>query len=469
MKVIICGTYPTQFNGYSRVLYELLRELAVYKDELQISVFGFQNYHDNKQHELERKLPDHIEVYDAFKNENPREKGFGENLIEAFVKERDPDVVVVYNDLIVLSTFLQRLNSIPNRRFKIIPYVDLVYENEKNALVNFVHQNSDAGIMFTSFWESVFKEQGYTKPMYILRHGFNSSHHYPIPKKVARSYYNIPENDFVIINLNRNQPRKRWDISMMAFVKFLSLHPNEPVRMIVGTALTGAWDLVDIFVSECRKYKIDPDKAKYHLILVNNPQQLSDKDVNILYNAADVGLNTCDGEGFGLCNFEQAGIGIPQVVNYVGGFKDFFDSQNTVLVPPRWSYYVDSMRDVVGGEGRICDAGDIVSALDIYYKNPELRVKHGIACRERIAKNDKYKWSTLANHFKNIMLSSVDVPVTQPKTPVPSLDPMQIKPEDLVSNVQPDITKIDDSNVDLCQLPQAQSILKAVEVYESQK
>jgi len=29
------------------------------------------------------------------------------------------------------------------------------------------------------------------------------------------------------------------------------------------------------------------------------------------YIIADIGINTCDGEGFGLCNFEQAGIGIP--------------------------------------------------------------------------------------------------------------------------------------------------------------
>jgi len=31
---------------------------------------------------------------------------------------------------------------------------------------------------------------------------------------------------------------------------------------------------------------------------------LSDFDINVLYNVADLGINTADGEGFGLCNFE---------------------------------------------------------------------------------------------------------------------------------------------------------------------
>jgi hypothetical protein len=30
-----------------------------------------------------------------------------------------------------------------------------------------------------------------------------------------------------------------------------------------------------------------------------------DEDINMFYNAANVGINTADGEGWGLCNFEQ--------------------------------------------------------------------------------------------------------------------------------------------------------------------
>jgi hypothetical protein len=46
-----------------------------------------------------------------------------------------------------------------------------------------------------------------------------------------------------------------------------------------------------------------------------------DEDINMFYNAADVGINTADGEGSGLCNFEQMGVGVPQVVPDIGGFR----------------------------------------------------------------------------------------------------------------------------------------------------
>jgi hypothetical protein len=39
-----------------------------------------------------------------------------------------------------------------------------------------------------------------------------------------------------------------------------------------------------------------------------------DEDINMFYNVADVGVNSADGEGWGLCNFEQMGVGVPQVV-----------------------------------------------------------------------------------------------------------------------------------------------------------
>jgi len=440
-RVVICGTYPTQYNGYSKVLYELVKELSKFP-ELQIFYFGFQNYGDNKAHEEERALPRNVEVYDAYKNEEPKQKGFGDTLIEAYVKEKDPDIVMVYNDLVVLTSFLDKLHKIEPRKFKIIPYIDLVYQNEKNALIQFVNNHCDAGVFFTKYWEKVAKGQGFVKPSYVMEHGFNRDNHYPIPKRVARAYFNIPDDQFVITNLNRNQPRKRWDICIMAFVKFISNHMDEPIKLIIGTALQGAWDLVDIFVSECRKYGLDPEVAKNHLIMVQNPQHLTDKEVNVLYNVADVGLNTCDGEGFGLCNFEQAAIGIPQLVPAIGGFRDFFDKDTAIMIQPKWSYYVESTRDAVGGEGQICDIEDIVSALEMYYGDSDLRKTIGAKAREKICKN--YTWSGMADKLRDVFKEYGPAPAP---TPVPVLEaqpqPLPAIAEETASDAS------SDKNVDL--------------------
>jgi hypothetical protein len=142
---------------------------------------------------------------------------------------------------------------------------------------------------------------------------------------------------------------------------------------------------------------MDPEIVKSHLIIMNNPQQLTDKDVNVLYNCADIGLNTCDGEGFGLCNFEHGAIGIPQVIPQVGGFRDYFNLENSFIVKPKWSYYSDNSRDIVSGEAEICDIDDIIRMLEHAYENKDKLEKFGQKARKYILEN--YKWEDKAKTF----------------------------------------------------------------------
>ena len=140
-------------------------------------------------------------------------------------------------------------------------------------------------------------------------------------------------------------------------------------------------------ISECRKYNLKLDDLQKHLFIIQNPQQITDKDINIMYNIGDIGINTCDGEGFGLCNFEQAGIGKPQIVPKIGGFRDFFTKNNSILINPKWTYYCDHSRDFVSGEAEVCDIDDYVSAMNYYYTHKDVLKKHGEKIRKKINNN----------------------------------------------------------------------------------
>lgn len=404
-KVILCGTHPAQYNGYSKVVYELAKYLCKYED-IKLYIYGFQNFYDSEEHRLERKLPDNVEIYDVFKNEEPKNKGFGEKLINDYIINIDPHIVIIYNDLVVINSLIENIKTIPDRKFKLIPYVDIVYKNEKNHLIRNINNVCDGCIMFTKYWDDVIKYQGFTKKTYLLEHGFNTQQFYPVPKKLCRKFFNVNENDFIIVNLNRNQPRKRWDICLMSYVKFISKHLDDPIKLMIATSMQGGWDISDMIVSECRKYNITIEDLKKHLIILQNPQQISDFDINIMYNVGDIGINTCDGEGFGLCNFEQAGIGVPQIVPNIGGFKDFFTKNvNSILIDPKWTYYCDHSRDFVAGEAEVCDIDDFVKALEYYYNHPDIIKQHGDSARENILKN--YQW-----HQKGKMLYDIIIEET---------------------------------------------------------
>ena len=97
VRVVLCGTHPSQYNGYSKVVYELSKYLGKCSD-VDLTVFAFQNFYDRDEHHVERQLPPTVKVYDVCKYENPKNKGFGEALIVPFLQEVDPDIVIVYND-----------------------------------------------------------------------------------------------------------------------------------------------------------------------------------------------------------------------------------------------------------------------------------------------------------------------------------------------------------------------------------
>lgn len=397
-RVLLFATHSNSSNGYSLVSYELSNYLAA-KDDVQMSIYGFQNFTQIPNHRT--NLHPKIFQYDAAANETPKQAGFGVGQVKDFVTSHKPDVCIVYNDMLVLTSVIQQLVQVPNRKFKIIAYIDQVYLCQKKEFINFVNQHADIAMLFTPYWEDVIKEQGITIPTCHLHHGFNSLVHYPIPTKLARKFYNIKESDFIILNLNRNQPRKRWDICLQAFAEVVKRFPDEPIKLLIATALTGAWNLLEIYERELKKRGITMEIGMKHIVLLDNPQQISDEDVNILYNVADIGLNTCDGEGFGLCNFQQAAIGIPQVVPHIGGFRDFFDETTALLVKPKMTYYVDNSRDMVCGEAELCDYNAFADAICKYYTDKELRQTHGVNARKRIL--TEYPWEKFGEKLYNIV------------------------------------------------------------------
>lgn len=404
IRVLFFGTHPKQFNGYSKVVYEIAKVICGVSD-IKLTIFGFQNFHENPKHRTD--VPPEIVIYDAFANEQPKGLGFGVNQVKEFVKLNRPDVCIVYNDMLVIQQIVSQLKSVEDPSFKIIAYIDQVYLHQKREFIDYVNKNVDAAILFTKSWEDCIKKQGLNVPTYYLEHGFNPMTYYPIPRNIARQYFGIRQDDFVILNLNRNQPRKRWDICLKAFAEVVSRRPDEPIKMLIATAITGAWNLMEIYERELKKRGLTLEIGMKHIIFLDNPQKITDEETNLLYNVADIGINTCDGEGFGLCNFEQAGIGIPQVVPRLGGFIDFFDDENTMLMDPKMAYYVDSTRDMVCGEALLCDYMDFVDAIEAYYMNKELRERHGQAARKNIVEN--YSWKRIVDKLVSIVKEVVGV------------------------------------------------------------
>ena len=159
-------------------------------------------------------------------------------------------------------------------------------------------------------------------------HGINTNFFYPIPPlhkeydemlELKKRLFNIqnPEDiEFVLFYNNRNIRRKMTSDALLAFQEFRNRIPKEKQDKVAFLMHTQPMDengtdlrrLVRHLMPECN--------------VVFSENKLSSKELNQLYNIADVTINIASNEGFGLGTAESLVAGTPIIVNVTGGLQD---------------------------------------------------------------------------------------------------------------------------------------------------
>jgi glycosyltransferase involved in cell wall biosynthesis len=434
-RVLFAGTHPIgQSNGYAKVVYYISKNMGKYED-IEFTIWGFQNFQNTAGGKQARgDIPSNIKIVDAFqiekdKNNGTPRQGFGEKEIADYIKENPQDIIILFNDGMIVSaitaTIINQL-SVYRKQFKLICYMDQVYPFQKKDYIKLLNEHFDGIIAFTPYWKNIAYQIGIRKdmPIYSFPHGFDHTLYFPIRQDLARLYFELPENSFCVLNLNRNQPRKAFDISIIAWAKFVKMHydinqlklkteyktnkhTRRPIRYLIGTNPDGYWNLLDVLECECTFLDIPFEYAKDTLWFINNPQAISDRDVNILMNATDIGINTALGEGYGLCQSENLGVGKPQVASKVGGMQEFMDNTMSILIEPVFRSYHDNKVSSkgIGGIDERTNPYDFTDAMWKYFSNPDLVIKHGKRGRKNTLQH--YKWPDLVQHFHDNILSKL--------------------------------------------------------------
>ena len=384
LKFMLVSTHCHQFTGYSKVSNGILEQLSK-QPWLELTHFGFQKHPQAPQQY--RPYPPGVDVIDAAALENPTQQGFGYQGLVDSIRRKKPHVVMIYNDMAVVTRFLEEIRkSGISRDFKVWVYCDQVYDCQLQGMIDVLNRDADRVFAFTSYWKKQLKDQGVTRPLSVLGHGFDPKTYFTVPRELARKSLKLPDDVFVIMNLNRNQPRKRQDIMIMAFVELAVKYPTKPIVMlcICDKGEKGGWWLFEIFVRELKKRGVPIEQFGNRLMISSQDMVFKDEDINVLYNIADVGISTAEGEGWGLCTFEQMGVGIPQVVPDVGGYKEYCNNDNSMVVKPKHRYYLPSVYSPVGGEAQACDPHDVCLALEEYLNDSEKKKRHGAKAKETV-------------------------------------------------------------------------------------
>lgn len=411
MKILFYATYPNIATGYSRIGNILTNYLA--EKGHDVYYFGISNFKTNT---VDRYIHPNIKLIDALEEEKKLNSNelYGVNTICDFVLKINPDIVFLYNDLIVISRIFNNFHDVGIvKNFKIITYLDLVYPYEKIRLINHINSHSDAILVFSDYWKNNLISMGIDEnKIGILYHGFDDENFFEIENSDAKKYFNFEPDDFLILNTNRNSYRKAIDKTIDAFIKFLRLkNMNPKIKLFLNmdiqknensSMVSSSCDVLNYIKISCLENNLDFQHVLNKYIFVGQKDKLTDQELNKLYNACDIGLNTCLGEGFGLCNLEHAGVGKPQIISNVGGLSDIFKSDYSFPINPTEKIYVGNELDYHGGYLELCPVSEFVNGLDTYYNNRVLANEHGNKSMEIIRK--KYNWKKILDELDEFII-----------------------------------------------------------------
>jgi len=388
-------------TGFARVTENVLERI---RDQYEIIVLGNNFWGDPTP--LQSK-------YKMYPSSNRFQTApFGEDRIREVVEKEKPDIVFTINDMWLINEQYKRIKDLHDQKlFKFVGYAPMDSYGWTGCLDETAN-DWDGVISYTEFGAHEFIRGGIRKPITIIPHGITANQFYPMDKAEARKRLNLKDDIFIVFNGNRNQFRKRIDITVEGFAKFAKDKPDTQLYLHMGLKDQG-WDVMPLFARAMQREGIDPNGRIILTAQTQGPPNVEVEFLNTIYNAVDVGVNTCKGEGWGLVSHEHAACRVAQVVPNHTSCKEIFEGYGRLIRCDHVDVDTNYSREMP------CPSSDHLAAiLTALYEDREKLAATAELCYLR-ATDERFSWDTIAHQFgevfQEVLTPVVETTETQPK------------------------------------------------------
>lgn len=375
-------------TGFARVTHALGDRLVDRGHDIHCLAVNYQGDH----------YPTKVKLYRPNKLLNT--DVYGKSRIVEMLGIVEPDVVVMLNDPALITNLLFD-NAYDKERYllqyrPILAYMPIDGHNAPPAwsILNKVTKP----VAMTEFGRRTFME-GKGEMVY---HGVDTDTFYPVSRKrpihtstnlvvtskrEAKRAFGYPEDAFLVLRVDRNSGRKDYPASWKALLPVMRRHSD----VIVHFHCQGMGDTmgVDVRAMIAR----DPETAKRIFLpdLLNTFIGWDEKDLNCLYNAADLFISTSRGEGFGLTIAEALSVGVPVIAQNVSAIPEVVGPGGALIEPQR-EITVPS-----GQDQWLADIDGFTEAIEHAYLSAGWRRDTGRAGQAHIEKS--FSWDYAADRF----------------------------------------------------------------------
>jgi glycosyltransferase involved in cell wall biosynthesis len=305
--------------------------------------------------------------------------------------EYQPDVVLINNDWWNVAGFAEQAVSCP-----IVGYMPVDGGNVNPEDANKLNQ-LDAAIWYTDFGYREARKAGFRGLKHVVPHGVGASETSQITRAEARRGLGIriPEDSFLVGNINRNQPRKRLDSTLDIFSKWIQEFGIRDAWLCLHCRRRDeGWDL-----EQLARYFGVADRV----LFTEGEGPLGDvsrRRLDLIYRALDVQITTTSGEGWGLTTMEGMAHGVPQIVPDWAALSEW--PRGVVKIPCRERL----ARPGINTIGALPDGDVLVAELQELYQSEARREQLGQAGKKWVS-HSRYQWETVSSLLNAILKDAV--------------------------------------------------------------
>jgi glycosyltransferase involved in cell wall biosynthesis len=372
MKILWIGDAVVA-SGFGRCTSKILEQVIKSHDAVVLGV----NYHGDP----------HSEPYKVYPAQQPGSHPLGVGRLRFVLEREAPDMIVIQTNPWHVPAYTERI-----RKWSTAPIVGIIAVEGKNPGGHYL-KSLDHAIFWTQFGLDEARKGGYTGTASVIPLGVDLEAFQPGSTSEARRRLQLPkdvEAGFIVLNVNRNQHRKRLDLSIIAFAKWVKDYYIDDAFLYLH-AMEGS--TIQLDVDGLTQYCGIP-KRVVHAEPVDVYQGASHAYLLATIQASDVGLSTSLGEGWGLTTMESMACGKANIATEYSAIPEW--AGNTVKLVPVASEGV--MPDVYGQLGGTPNVNDIVGALHELYTN---RTSRGVLAHRGLQRvsEPQFRWENIGQRY----------------------------------------------------------------------
>lgn len=328
-------------------------------------------------------------VYPAWGGGDP----LGVGRLKEVVTKESPDFIVLQTNPWNVPVYMKTLYR---QGFGKTPVVGIIAVEGKNCVGEDLNMLKRA-VFWCKFGEDQARDGGMTIPSDIVPLGVDAEYFCPGDREEALDMLGlptVPRDAFIVGNVNRNQNRKRLDLSILYFAEWVKTRGIKDAYLYLHV-LPGSGTQFDL--EQLAAYCGITDRLIYAQpkdVFQGAPEHY----VRAAYRVFSVFLNTTLGEGWGLTPMEAMACGCPVIAGDYAALGEWA-AEAAYLVPCPDEGIMPDVHNMIGAAP---DRMACIDALDIFYRDERLRFSYAEAGRVLVTQ-PQYRWENIAKRFAEVL------------------------------------------------------------------